>query len=141
MADNEVATVDKGKSAFGVGALVASTVDATTNDGKLAIAGALNGALSLSSMEGKKITVVDVLMREGVRKGRDGAPDKPCIDTWIIDRDGKAFFTKSEGVARSLENILTLWPDLNKPDGVTVLFKTTILANGNSYKTLTPVKA
>lgn len=139
---NEVATVDNGNGGYGVGALVASTVDATTNEGKISIASALNGAVSLATMEGKKLIVTDVIMRQGVRKGRgNGAVDAPCIDTWLITSDGNAYFTKSEGVARSVQNILTLWPDLNKPDGVKVLFKSTLLANGNTYKTLTPVKS
>lgn len=117
-----------------------STIQADDYDSKLQIASMLNNAEALSTHEGETFALREVFFKPGIRRGRNGAPDADCTDTYLLTTDGEVFFTKSEGVSRSVRNILMLFPDLNSPEGVRVRFESRELPNGNTYKQLVPVK-
>ena len=120
-------------------ALTWSTIQAIDTKSKLTIAAMLNAAESLNGHEGEEFTIKEVFFKPGVRRGRNGAPDMPCSDTYLLTDDGLVYFTKSEGVSRSIRNLLMLMPDCNKPDGIKVKFDSMPLQNGNTYKQLVPV--
>ena len=116
-----------------------STISAETYTDKLKITSMLNAAESLNGHEGEEFDLREVFFKPGVRRGRNGNPDAPCTDTYLLTGDGVVYFTKSEGVSRSVRNILMMIPDLNAPDGVRVKVDNFVLPNGNTYKQLVPV--
>lgn len=115
-----------------------STIKANGIDSQIQIATMLNAAESLNGHEGEIITLVDVFFKPGIRQGRNGQPDQPCTDTYLLAKTGEVYFTKSNGIAKSVRNILMMIPDLNKPQGIDVLVEQRTLSNGNDYKTLVP---
>lgn len=116
-----------------------STISAQTYEDKLKIASMLNAAESLNGHEGEEFMLREVFFKPGVRRGRNGNADQACTDTYLLTSDGVVYFTKSEGVSRSVRNILMVIPDLNTPDGVRVRIDSVTLGNGNTYKQLVPV--
>lgn len=136
-AENAIETVEEGVSVQVAGAW--STISADTYQAKIKIAGMLNAAESLNGHEGEEFTLCEVFFKPGVRRGRNGNPDQPCTDTYLLTSDGIVYFTKSEGVSRSVRNILMVIPDLNAPDGVRVKVDSIALSNGNTYKQLVPL--
>lgn len=116
-----------------------STIKAETVQDRLTIASMLTAAESLNGHEGQEFTLRQVFFKPGVRKGRDGDPDKACSDTYLLTDDGIVYFTKSAGVNRSVRNILMCLPDLNAPDGVRVKVDIINLGGGRTYKQLKPV--
>lgn len=115
-----------------------STIKADSLAKQVTIATMLNAAESLNGHEGEIFTIVDVFFKPGVRQSRNGQPDQPCTDTYLLTKDNHVYFTKSAGIAKSVRNILMMIPDLNKPNGIDVLVDYRQLANGNDYKTLVP---
>lgn len=116
-----------------------STISAETYQDKLKITTMLNAAESLNGHEGEEFDLKEVFFKPGIRRGRNGNPDQPCTDTYLLTGDGVVYFTKSEGISRSVRNILMVIPDLNSPDGVRVRVDSIRLGNGNTYKQLLPV--
>lgn len=116
-----------------------STISVETYQDKLKITSMLNAAESLNGHEGEEFDLREVFFKPGVRRGRNGNPDQPCTDTYLLTGDGVVYFTKSEGVSRSVRNILMVIPDLNAPEGVRVKVDSIGLSNGNTYKQLIPV--
>jgi hypothetical protein len=117
---------------------IINTLDTTSFEGKIKILNALNSAVSLKNTK-KPINVVDVLRMPGVRKSRDGAPDKDCLNTYLISEDGKVYFSQSEGIARSVGYIYALFPDMGKSTEFGHLTLKVIeqeLPNGNTIKNL-----
>ena len=117
-----------------------NTLDAGTMEGKLATANALNSAVSLKDYTDTPLRIVDVIQTPGIRKARDKSQvDTPCDNTYLIGADGTAYFSQSEGIARSVRNLLAIFPDFNKPDGLTVVVESTEMANGNTIKSLSVI--
>lgn len=112
-----------------------NTLDASTVEGKLTTANALNSAVSLNDYVETPLQIVDLIQTAGIRKARDkNQIDTPCTNTYLIGADGQAYFSQSEGVARSARNILAIFPDLNKPEGLKMVCSEMQLPNGNSIK-------
>lgn len=118
-----------------------NTFDLTTNEGKMKTIKYTTGSEPLSQHVGEVLNICDAFTMPGVRKSRiPGVDDSPCQDTYIIDTDGNGYFSQSDGVARSLSLIVTMFHDLDAGEGfLPIVCKETKLANGNSYKTLEPV--
>lgn len=118
-----------------------NTFDISTDDGKMAVLKAYNAAQPLNNHVGEVIKVCDVITMPGVRKGRNGMPDTDCQNTYLIDVDGNAYFSQSDGVARSLQMFIALYPDLGKSTEKGCIELSCIeqeLGNGNTLKTLIP---
>lgn len=98
-----------------------NTLSVDTFEGKMATANALNNAQSLKMFMDTPLTITDVIQTPGIRKGRNGVPDAPCTNTYLVDADGKAYFSQSVGVARSAQMLLGVFPDMNKPQGLTLV--------------------
>ena len=119
------------------------TLDIASIDGKLKLATALNGAVSMKDKIGEPLHVTDVVTTQGARS-RTG---EECVNTYLICDDGNVYFSQSDGVARSIKVLVALFtdPDTNKfmnpvEQGVGFAVKEQILGNGNTLKTIVPVK-
>lgn len=114
-----------------------NTIDTSTVVGKLNVLNAKNNAKSLKDIGDKEIVIVGAFTCAGVRKGRNGQPDTPCTSTYLLERSGIAFFSQSDGIARSARDIYEMFPDFNAPDGgLKIKVATTKLDNGNTIKSL-----
>lgn len=113
-----------------------NTIDVSTIEGKVALLNAKNNAKSLNNIGGKELTIVGAFTCAGVRKGRNGQPDVPCTSVYLLEKSGIAFFSQSDGIARSVRDIYEMFPDFNAPDGIVVNVESTKLDNGNTIKSL-----
>ena len=108
------------------------TMDISTFDGKRAIINARNTATSLASLGDKPLTVMGVYVTPGVRF----QSGQKCANVYLFAKDGKTYFSQSEGIYRSVLDIFDMFPDFNTPDGLTVVVKQTALGGGRSLKSL-----
>ena len=120
------------------------TLDISTIEGKMQLATALNGAVTMKDRIGEPLPVVNIVTTQGVR-ARTG---EECTNTQLILEDGTVLFSQSDGIARSVKVIVALFTDpaTNKfvspvSQGVNLMVKEQQLSNGNTLKTLIPVKA
>ena len=106
---------------------------------KIKAANALNAAESLSEFEGVVIKMTDCILAPGVRKSRNvNIPDASCTNTYIIDVDGKSYFSQSNGVARSIKSFAAIFNgEFDLGNGyLPVVMVSQQLANGNTLKTM-----
>lgn len=113
-----------------------NTLDLATVEGKKATVNALNNAVSLSDYNDTPLTIVNIITSPGVRKGRNGQTDTPCQNTYLIDIEGRAYFTQSEGIARSANAILAMYKVEEIHSGIPLKVSSAKLANGNTIKSL-----
>lgn len=129
--------MDNAIVAAGVNGNAINTIDIDSIEGKKAAINALNNAHSLNEFPGEVFNLRDVMMIKGIRKGRGNAEDTECINTYFIDDKGEAYFTQSDGIARSIRNILMLLPTLGKDTDegyLQVKIVSEKLQNGNTIK-------
>ena len=119
------------------------TVDLTTLDGKLALANALNGAVSMKDKIDDTLRVVDIVTTQGAR-ARTG---EECINSYLICDDGTVYFSQSDGIARSLKVLVAIFTNAETGEftspvslGVGMQVKEQTLAKGNTLKSVIPVK-
>lgn len=108
------------------------TMDVSTFDGKRAIINARNAATSLAALGDKPVTVTGVYVTPGVRS----QTGQKCANVYLFAKDGKTYFSQSEGIYRSVLDIFDIFPDFNAPDGLTVAVKQTPLGGGRVLKSL-----
>lgn len=139
MADNTdmISSVDAAKVLSG-NAVQINTLNTDTFDGKITALNALNNAVSLKDAN-SSLKICDCIALPGVRKGRNNTADTECQNTYLIDIDGNAYFTQSDGIARSVRMIYMLFPDFGKSSDVGYLKVRVVekkLPNGNTIKSL-----
>lgn len=134
MENMELATVNNGMSVYQASQY--STVEVHDAQTRKMVANAANNATSLSEIEGAVFEAIGVMAKPGVRRSRDkNVPDAPCTDCIILCADGKAYFTKSEGIRKALDNLVGMGIfDDGEPVKMRVV--TSQLKNGNTLKTL-----
>lgn len=108
------------------------TIDNSTFEGKRAIVNARNSALSLNGIGDTLITVIGAYTAPGVRS-QNG---QKCVNVYLFAKDGKTYFSQSQGIYRSVLDIYDMFPDFNAPDGILVAVKETPLGGGKSTKSL-----
>lgn len=108
------------------------TIDNSTFEGKRAIVNARNSALSLNGIGDTPITVIGAYTAPGVRS-QNG---QKCVNVYLFAKDGKTYFSQSQGIYRSVLDIYDMFPDFNAPDGMLVTVKETPLGGGKSTKSL-----
>ena len=108
------------------------TIDNSTFEGKRAIVNARNSALSLNGIGDTPITVIGAYTAAGVRS-QNG---QKCVNVYLFAKDGKTYFSQSQGIYRSVLDIYDMFPDFNAPDGILVTVKETPLGVGKSTKSL-----
>lgn len=116
-----------------------NTMNMTTTEGKITTINALNNAISLKEAKDTVLDVCDCITMPGTRKGRGGMPDTECQNTYLIDTNGNAWFTQSDGIARSVRMIAMMFPDFGKSTTdacLHVRVDERELANGNTIKNL-----
>lgn len=108
------------------------TIDNSTFEGKRAIVNARNSALSLNGIGDTPITVIGAYTAPGVRS-QNG---QKCVNVYLFAKDGKTYFSQSQGIYRSVLDIYDMFPDFNAPDGILVTVKEAPLGGGKSTKSL-----
>lgn len=107
------------------------TVDTSTIEGKKVAANAVNAATSLKDLGDKKFTLVDVVTTPGVRSQTGEA----CVNVYLIDNKGNAYFSQSTGIFRSAQNLSGIFKG-DFGDGIDVQVVSTPTNTGNTVKTL-----
>lgn len=111
------------------------TLDRTTDNGKVAIAKALNGSEPLKDHMDEVLHLAGVITTPGTRS-QTGAE---CTNNYLVLDDGTVLFSQSDGVTRSLKVIAALWSgDLHDGKNIDVKCITQNLTNGNTLKTIVP---
>ena len=124
---------------------VFTTCDLEDRRGKNAILRALNDAESLAQAvkPGDVLEVVDFAVTPGIRRSRQAnVPDAECCNVYILTKDGRAFMTQSDGIARSVQQIVALYPNgfRDLEDGcIKLTVRSRELMSGNTVKSLVPV--
>ena len=139
VANESTAIEHKNTATFEVPVGYICTVDITTMEGKLDVMNALNGAEALSKHEGETLMVKDIVTTQGVRS-RNG---DVCVNTHLLLADGTALFSQSDGVARAVRNLVALFTVngvCDFGDGIALRLTSQVLNNGNTLKTLVPVR-
>lgn len=108
------------------------TMDNSTFEGKRAIVNARNSALSLNGHGAEPLTVIGAYIAPGVRS----QTGQKCANVYLFGKDGKTYFSQSQGIYRSVLDIYDMFPDFNAPDGIPVAVKQTPLNGGRSTKSL-----
>lgn len=115
-----------------------NTLPIDTAEGKIATINAYNAAVSLKDYVGVVLHICDVITMPGVRKARSlDQMDTKCQNTYLIDTEGKSYFSQSDGVAKSINVIAAMMPDFGKNSELGYLplaCTETQLANGNMLK-------
>lgn len=120
-----------------------ATVDASTDEGKIDIANALNDALSLADHEGVVINCVDCIIMPGERRNYADNSKVPCEDVYLIDNEGQAYFSQSSGVAKSAHFLVSLYPDFGKSREcgyLPIVLTSRDLPDGRTIKKLKTIK-
>lgn len=116
------------------------TIDMNSEDGQIAVYNALSNARALSEYMDVPLDIVDVLQEPGVRKSRQvGVNDAPCVNTYIVTADGTAYFTQSDGIARCIGRLLTIFKHgfrATSKGCVRAKCVSETLRNGNTIKSL-----
>lgn len=108
------------------------TMDNSTFEGKRAIVNARNSALSLNRYGTEPLAVIGAYIAPGVRS----QTGQKCANVYLFGKDGKVYFSQSQGIYRSVLDIYDMFPDFNAPDGITIAVKQTPLGGGRSTKSL-----
>ena len=128
---NEIQAINDGADKMEVYGI--NTEDFT---GMLQVISALNVAASLDkSVEpGKAFEFVGVIFKDGVNE----QTGEPCKETYFIQRDGTALFTKSGGI---YDSAVTILGGLGKwlADGLWVTVVEISTGRGNTLKRLNPI--
>lgn len=111
-------------------------VDMSTYAGALAVTSALNVAASLDKTiaDGQAFEFVGCIFKDGVNDNTG----EPCKESYFIQRDGSALFTKSGGIYQSAQNILGLLGQW-LVDGLWVKIVSQPTGRGNTIKLLEPI--
>lgn len=124
---------------------LATTIRGDSPANKLRVFNATSGAVSLANMaeaNGLVLDLVDVFQTPGIRKSRSElVPDMPCVNTYLLTKDGTAYMSQSTGIADSAAMLVSdaMFPDCGKslPDGcLHVAVSSQKLPNGNTVKRL-----
>lgn len=123
-----------------------STLALDTIENKNRALRALNTAESLAAAivaDQDVFDVVDIFQTPGVRRSRkEGMPDQPCTNTYFLLADGRALMTQSDGISRSCQMLLAIYPDCGRSTEkgyLSLAVHEQKLPNGNSLKSVYPV--
>lgn len=123
-----------------------STLALDTTENKNRALRALNTAESLATAivaDQDVFDVVDIFQTPGVRRSRmEGMPDQPCTNTYFLLADGRALMTQSDGISRSCQMLLAIYPDCGRSTEkgyLSLAVHEQKLPNGNSLKSVYPV--
>lgn len=107
------------------------TVDRSNREGVIKVANALSDAESLKDWGDEHFILTDVVTTPGTR-ARTG---EECVNVYLLTADGHIFMTQSEGIRRSVLQIVNLFEG-DFGDGIEVSVVSRELASGNTIKSL-----
>lgn len=110
---------------------LANTLGGNSEDLKL-VFNATTNSESLNEHLGEQITLKGAFLNRGVRKAFGGGEDTECINTYIIDANGKSYFSQSVGVARDIANLITLYG--GDIEGLTIMVGEREIGGGRAMK-------
>ena len=123
-----------------------STLTLDTTENKNRALRALNTAESLAAAivaDQDVFDVVDIFQTPGVRRSRmEGMSGQPCTNTYFLLADGRALMTQSDGISRSCQMLLAIYPDCGRSTEkgyLSLAVHEQKLPNGNSLKSVYPV--
>lgn len=123
-----------------------STLMLDTTENKNRALRALNSAESLATAivpDRDTMDVVDIFQTPGLRRSRmEGVDDVPCRNTYFLLADGRALMSQSDGIARSCDMLLAIYPDCGRSTDkgcLTLAVHERKLSNGNTIKSVYPV--
>lgn len=123
-----------------------STLALDTTENKNRALRALNSAESLAAVivpDHDTMDVVDIFQTPGLRRSRiEGMDDTPCRNTYFLLADGRALMSQSDGIARSCDMLLAIYPDCGRSTDkgcLTLAVHERKLSNGNTIKSVYPV--
>lgn len=61
----------------------------------------------LEEIPSHTVHVVYLAFAKGIRKGRNGAPDAECINSYLVTADGEALMSQSAGIAQSVQALIS----------------------------------
>lgn len=61
----------------------------------------------LNEIPSHTVHVVYLAVSKGIRKGRNGAPDVDCINSYLVTADGEALMSQSAGIAQSVQALIS----------------------------------
>lgn len=138
---SENTAITASDNAFDIPTGFVNTFDLNTDEGKKSVLKAYNSSEPLNNHVDEVLHICDVMTTPGIRRGRNGMPDVECQNTYLIDTEGNAYFSQSDGVARSLQMFVALYPDMGKSSELGCVDMKCIeqpMNNGNTLKTLIP---
>lgn len=124
-ANTELAQGQTAKAALGF--------DTTTREGKVRLFNALNSAESLNDSNLTQLTLKGIVVEKGERTDTVTGEVVPCKFTTFITESG-AYFSQSDGIADSAENLLRAFGDTLADDELTIEFYSVKLPGGRSLK-------
>lgn len=78
---------------------------------KMRLFSVVNNAVSLNDylneIPSHTVHVVYLAFAKGIRKGRNGAPDAECINSYLVTADGEALMSQSAGIAQSVQALIS----------------------------------
>ena len=107
------------------------TLSADNKHEKLIILKALNAATSLNDVDGT-FTIIGIMTTPGKRP----QTNTDCINTYLILEDGSAYFSQSDGIAKSALYINKIFTKEEIAEGLEVFVKPISLSGGRTLKTL-----
>lgn len=132
--ENETTTTNVRRSKFEPQQYVTFDTNVMTN--RVKIFNAHRNAVSLKNVEDEALNVVDVMAEIGTR----ARTDTPCQNTYLFCDDGRIFFTQSNGIGDTVNEIVEMLNGdfaANTTNGyVTVRQTATALSEGRTYKQL-----
>ena len=87
-----------------------------------------NDAVSLAKADVDVLTLMGVIMT----RGRKAVTKELCTNTYFVTDDGKAYFTQSDGIKASADDMLDLYDD--DVNGLVIRIITQEIGNGRTMK-------
>lgn len=116
-----------------------NTINLDDEAGRRAALNAINNSVPLKDYMDTELKICDVILEDGVRKGRNGMPDTQCTNVYLISTDNVSYFSQSDGVAKAMRAIVKVYKQnlRSSADGyLPLMCKSTPLPNGNTMKTI-----
>lgn len=123
---NELSTTINGTVGF------VSSMKVETKRDKIVLAKALNAAQSLRECGDAPFEIIALIQQPGVRS-QSGTE---CINTYLVKRDGTAYFSQSDGIKRSAQEIMGIFTPDEIAEGIMVFVRSIPLDGGRNLKVL-----
>lgn len=107
--------------------------DTTSRAGKVKLFNALNSAESLNDSHIDRLTLQGIIVQSGTRVDAASGEAEPAKFTTFITEDG-AYFSQSDGIARSAENLVAAFGEDFADEPITVEFGMKQLPGSRSLK-------